>query len=285
MEFVTGQGVFCKSGGQVVKNVTGYDLHQVLAGSLGTLAVMTRLNFRTLPIPPEQRIFVASFPTSSAALDFSRAIAQSQLQPAIAEVLSPVAARLLAGSYASCELWTVAVGAAGNMAVVRRHEKDLSRMAVESAACGFAVLDGQDRACFFEQIREFPALAQRTMQCLSMFRITALPTHLPQLIAVATETAERHGFELALAADALGIVYAALLGKPACPDVVSAACGELMAQTQGLGARPLLQWCPPQVKSKVVWPLSDSDQVLAERLKKVFDPHGVLSPGRFQGGI
>src|SRR6267143_3189650 len=48
-EFGTGSGALTKSGGRVVKNVTGYDLHKLLIGSLGTLAVITRLNFRTFP--------------------------------------------------------------------------------------------------------------------------------------------------------------------------------------------------------------------------------------------
>ena len=50
-EFVDGKGALCKSGGRVVKNVTGYDLHKLLIGSLGTLAVITRLNFRTFALP------------------------------------------------------------------------------------------------------------------------------------------------------------------------------------------------------------------------------------------
>src|SRR6267143_3442100 len=81
-EFVDGTGHICKSGGRVVKNVTGYDLHKLLIGSLGTLAVITRLNFRTFPAPlAGSRGFVASFPTAEGALALRGAIAQSPLTP------------------------------------------------------------------------------------------------------------------------------------------------------------------------------------------------------------
>lgn len=52
---VSGRGEIFKAGGRVVKNVTGYDLCKLLAGSFGTLAVMTTLSLKVLPAPEKIR--------------------------------------------------------------------------------------------------------------------------------------------------------------------------------------------------------------------------------------
>ncbi len=52
---VSGRGERFKAGGRVVKNVTGYDLPKVLAGSWGTLAVLTEITVRAHPVPEHER--------------------------------------------------------------------------------------------------------------------------------------------------------------------------------------------------------------------------------------
>jgi glycolate oxidase FAD binding subunit len=57
-QFINGQGEWLTFGGQVMKNVAGYDVSRALAGSLGTLGVITHLSLKVLPVAPAEATLV-----------------------------------------------------------------------------------------------------------------------------------------------------------------------------------------------------------------------------------
>ena len=70
---VSGRGERFKAGGKVVKNVTGYDLPKLLAGSWGTLAVLTDVTLRVAPAAELDRTLVLASATASASVGYLRA--------------------------------------------------------------------------------------------------------------------------------------------------------------------------------------------------------------------
>jgi glycolate oxidase FAD binding subunit len=296
MEFVTSDGAQAKSGGRVVKNVTGYDLHKLLIGSLGTLAVITRVNFRTFPMPQAQGSFVGSFPSAESAFDFCRAVSHSVLTPQMVEVANPgTAALMFSGEFAARlepRTWTVIVSAAGQRAVVDRHERELGKMAGAADAEDFLPLSDDESQSVLARIREFPRLMLERDASTLIFRINAVPSQMAPLAGKLRAVALRHELDFVTLARAAGIVQAAFLPpmeNSATPEKLAAAVADVfrVCALPELRLSAVLEWCPPEIKTSpdVVWGPSRADFELMRRVKRSFDWQNVLAPGRFAGGI
>jgi glycolate oxidase FAD binding subunit len=291
MEFVTGSGATAKSGGRVVKNVSGYDLHKLLIGSLGTLAVITRANFKTFPWAPARDIFVAHFGYCAGALDFCRAVQKSALEPRFVEAISPEAGRIIsAAAEAKLPLpenaWSVAIAVTAHERVVERHARELAALASANKASGFTRIGGTDQSAFLNPMCAFPSLALASDAGAVIFRIAAVPAAMAGLAARLGTTAARAQMQCATLLRPHGLVYFALLpGGKRTADVARAA-QDVFDAAEELGAKARIEFAPVELKRVVnVWGAPRADFELMRRVKNIFDPQGILSPGRFAGGI
>jgi glycolate oxidase FAD binding subunit len=310
VEFVTGEGLISKSGGRVVKNVTGYDLHKLFVGSLGTLGIITRLNFRTFPLPPRRQMFVIAFDGPSLAFEFCRSLVKSPLDPKVLEILDRGTAALFQArgvDFLPSGSWIVAVEAAGHESVLARHERDLASISREARAAGFVSLQESQRERLFACLSEFPPIALAANRTAVIFRVSILPSAMPSLLEEIRSLADDHGLTCAILIRALGVVYVALLSPEQSPErsltgaTITLVEPPLEANTRSplincsrsmvdlfisQSALPTIERCPLDVKTALdVWPPPGTENEIAQRLKRVFDPREILSPGRFRGGI
>ncbi len=302
MEFVTGEGSAAKSGGRVVKNVTGYDLHKLMIGALGSLGVITRVNFKTFPVPPASRGFLASFSDPSSALELRCQIAQSPLTPLTLEILSPQVGQIftrstpttldnlpLPGPWLSTSHWLLAAAFVGDERILERYANDLTRMAEQAQATGSVVLGDQERPTVWGRLREFIPLMLQFSPAATILRASVLPSRLKEILAQAQQIAERHALPFAALARGVGVVYLALLPPARDEETLrrlAQACAAFSQASANAGGHAVVQWCPTELKRQVnVWGPARQDLMLMQRLKQAFDPQGILSPGRFMGGM
>ncbi|WP_394761352.1 glycolate oxidase subunit GlcE [Phenylobacterium sp.] len=254
LQAVTGRGELVKAGGRVVKNVTGYDLCKLIAGSWGTLAVLTEVTIKVLPAARAERTLLFF------GLDDGRAnAAMVQAMNAPAEVSG--AAHLPHAVAARAPL-------NGRMAVtalrLEGFEASVAARADHLAAAlkGFGpseTLDGRRSRDFWLQVREVEAFHNNPRR---LWRLCVPPS-------VGWKVGQ------ALAGEAIydwggGLVWLASDAEPAAVRSAIRALGGHATLYRGDG--PTFE------------PLAGPLAALTARVKAAFDPKGVLNPGRMGPG-
>ena len=295
-EFVDGSGNLCKSGGRVVKNVTGYDLHKLLVGSLGTLGIITRLNFRTFPSPQVYGGYLAAFPDAEASLAFRSSIDSKALPIANGEVLDPDAATLLRSmlekSNVSLPLgtggWLVSTSYEGNESVVQRISRELEKLAQAAGSSEHGELDASTDSALSGAFRESFDWLRWSAPAVALFRITlpsVSPLNLRSLQNIATGTSVRSASFLR----ANGVLYFMVLAQQEQLSFIDAlsnvAESVFKAVVDARGTATLLH-APQTLKQRInIWGPKRPDFHLMQSIKRSFDPKNIFSPGRFVGGL
>jgi glycolate oxidase FAD binding subunit len=272
---VSASGALIRGGGQVVKNVAGYDLPKLFTGSYGTLGVLVEATFKVRPRPACEALFEWTAPDLAAALQRAEAVDGSDVFPTLLEAINESAAESLGLDSGA----SLVIGVAGSEAHV---DEQARRLAAVSG--GAAQRHQPERgAALARALREFSQPADDDGLVL---RLSALPTALPPLLAAVESEASARRIVAEIAVHAgNGVAWCQLLGAPD-----DTALAELTAAVRTAARRQggwaVCESMPPALRASLdPWGFDEPSVALMRRVKDALDPQAILSPGRFVGGI
>jgi glycolate oxidase FAD binding subunit len=283
---VHADGTRTHAGGKLVKNVTGYDMCKLYAGSLGTLGIFSEMTFKVQPASETVATGVIGYPALRPLLEFTQAGLRADLSPDALEAWNDRAWQALPGS----------VGTAPWILMMRFGETDASvrwqvdRMHEIAASTGGTILNvaGSHESHEFWRVaasaREIGGTNDELwLKCSVLYR--AVPEFERRMI----DLGEHLGAQTRLYCHAGTIV---LFGRYDWPD---GGCGaeevvrevlELRRHCAAAGGHLVVEKAPPEVKRALdVWGYDAPALALMLAIKRQFDPKGLLNPGRFVGGI
>lgn len=259
VRFVDGQGQAIANGGRVMKNVTGLDLVKLMAGSYGTLGVVTQIGFKVLPAPQATETVLLH------GLDDAAAVAA--MSDALGSPFDVAGAAHLpeadGGPLTMIRLEGLSVS------VAHRTEALKKRLARHRPA---ALDTAPDGAAGWGRVRDVAAFAGREG---AVWRVSTRPSDAPALVAALREAAP---LSAAFYDWGGGLVW--LLVE----ESGDAGAAAIRVQTARLGGHAMLVRASAATRAavEVFEPEPAPLARISAGLRAKFDPHGILNPGRMR---
>ncbi|MGH6798157.1 MAG: FAD-binding protein, partial [Roseiarcus sp.] len=271
---VNGFGEIWKAGGKVVKNVTGYDMCKLQAGAYGTLSALTELTLKVMPKPETACTIVLhgladeiAIPALALALNSPFEVSGAAHLPACAARRSKIGAAAAGPGAAT------ALRLEGPRPSVAYRADALEALIGRGARLG----DAETEAFWSEVGAVQPLLGPGSR---IVWRLCPTPSRAPSAAHSILSTLLSAEFYFDWGG---GLIWLSLDSGEAGPDAGAAI---VRAAVKSAGGHATLVVAPEAVRAAtpVFEPLSAALAQLTARVKKGFDPRGVLNPGRMQEG-
>jgi glycolate oxidase FAD binding subunit len=265
---VNGRGEIFKSGGRVMKNVTGYDLCRGLAGSWGTLAVLSEVTFKVQPAPEDTgTLILLGLPDEIAVEVLCAAMATPyeisgavHLQPPLVARMWHEGLREQGQAITALRLENFSKSVAYRLARLREHLKAYGEI---------HALDRENSLSLWGELRQLSVLQGSSAP---LWRISTSPTAGPKVVAAISAYMECRAFYDWSG----GLVWAEVL------PTTDAGAADIRRVIATHGGHATLIRAEPAVRAAVdvFQPLEAGLERLSRKLKGAFDPAGILNPGR-----
>jgi glycolate oxidase len=295
LEVVLPSGEILRLGGKLRKDVTGYDLLHLLAGSEGTLAIITEITLSLLPVPRRRAVLLASFPSVGAAIGaVPLIIREARILPTSVEYMDR------ASVLASCGYLNESIpyGDAGAMLLIETEGSDpdelyrgyaaMGEVCEKAGAAHVYVADNRTTMERIWNVRRNIAEALKVKsprQSLEDIVVptSAIPAFMEGLLALAAEK----GVEIPCYGHAGdGNLHATVVKPDAWTDAeweqrLAGVLEALYRLTHSFGGRISGEHgIGNKRKAYIGIDLDPATIALMKRIKAAFDPKGILNPGK-----
>jgi glycolate oxidase FAD binding subunit len=255
----------------VVKNVTGYDLCKLLAGSWGTLGAMTDITIKVLPkAETEATVLIEGLDDAHACAAMTASMGSSCDVSGAAHLPDHVASWFENVPQSTASTVLRLEGFAPSVT----HRK--KTLAAQMKSFGpVTLLDEKDSRDLWRSIRNVKPFAAEAARARPLWRISVAPSRGHEIAAAITPAAQMF-YDWAG-----GLLWVAmpLENEPDAPAILRAVAA--------IGGHATLIRAPAAVRASVdvFAPEQPALRALAKRVKESFDPKGILNPGRMWAGV
>lgn len=289
LRVVQSDGTQTKAGGRVVKNVSGYDLAKLYAGSLGWLGVFTEFHLKTIPKPELERSGWASSENLETLRGLGQKVLDEGLEPA-AQVLTPASALKSNGSAGGVEQreFVLMIKFADHPEAVDWEWSRVSELAAGVGDLRLEFPDEEPAACLWRMASGvgFSNIGPETavLKIIAPYRCT---------VSLVEEVTQRAS-SLGLSSQWLAYAGAHLLWVVLSPgEGATLPVSEMASWLESLRRKLrvdrgelILARAPRALKERFeVWGVEGKPLELMQAIKRNLDPKGTLNPGRFVGRL
>jgi glycolate oxidase len=292
LEAVLPTGEIVHTGGKVVKNVVGYDLTQLLVGSEGTLAIITKIVLRLIPRPPVQATLRATFRDVESAVHAVTSITRARVIPAALELVDGDSLEAVARNLGVRSLapeGTAAILLLEVDGVPAAVDEEAARVADACREAGATEVrrarDETERQELWRVRREL-SLSLKQIAPLKLNHDVVVPKgRIPELFSLVGGLRERFRLRIPLFGHAGdGNIHVNIMLDPAEGDALERARQAERALFEGVvalegsisGEHGIGFAKAPFLRIE----LSEEEIALMKRVKQAFDPNGILNPGK-----